>query len=351
MKRLVHFALAFLLLLGFASAQNMPAVDIFGGYSYFNFQVPSSVNTTAQRLTMNGWEGSASVGLFHHFGVEGDFSGHRVNNCNGTTLNCSNFSYMFGPRFTIGNRSNRITAFVHGLAGQDRATLVDVSAVTLTDTSTAFAAGAGVNYWVYRHVGLQAGPFDFMHTSHLSNYGLPGQNSYRLAAGIALRFGGDFPPAEPKAPKEPKEPKEKSTSHRSWKRPWHKTKSEPSEGQGKTQPGESQSPTPVTSAPEPPRKSAKEPAPAPSRGMQIHPLGIVAAPQELDGAKILSIEPGSVAEMSSLKPGDLIKSVDGKAVRTPMELAAELSDKTGKVRIGILRGTFATEMEILLGAH
>ena len=93
------------------------------------------------------------------------------------------------------------------------------------------------------------------------------------------------------------------------------------------------------------------PAPAPSRGMQVHPLGIVAAPQEFDGAKILSIEPGSVAEMASLKPGDLIKSVDGKAVRTPMELAAELADKTGKVRIGILRGTFATETVILLGGR
>ena len=55
--------------------------------------------------------------------------------------------------------------------------------------------------------------------------------------------------------------------------------------------------------------------------------------------------------MASLRAGDLIKSVDGKAVRTPMELAAELSDKTGKVRIGILRGTFATETVIMLGTR
>jgi S1-C subfamily serine protease len=85
--------------------------------------------------------------------------------------------------------------------------------------------------------------------------------------------------------------------------------------------------------------------------MPIHSLGVVVAPQEFDGAKILEIELGSVAEMASLHAGDLIKSVDGKAVRTPMELAAELSDKSGKVRIGILRGTFATETVILLGAR
>jgi S1-C subfamily serine protease len=77
--------------------------------------------------------------------------------------------------------------------------------------------------------------------------------------------------------------------------------------------------------------------------MAVHSLGVVVAPQEFDGARILEIEPGSVAEMASLHPGDLIKSVDGKAVRTPMELAAELTDKSGKVRIGILRGTVAPE--------
>ena len=85
--------------------------------------------------------------------------------------------------------------------------------------------------------------------------------------------------------------------------------------------------------------------------MAIHSLGVVVAPQEFDGAKILQIEPGGVAEMASLKAGDLIKSVDGKVVRTPMELAAELSDKIGKVRISIQRGDFATETVIMLGAR
>ena len=85
--------------------------------------------------------------------------------------------------------------------------------------------------------------------------------------------------------------------------------------------------------------------------MSIRPLGIVAAPQEFDGAKILSIEPGSVAEMASLHVGDLVKAVDGKAVRTPMELAAELSDKLGKVHITFARGSSTIETVVLLSAH
>ena len=83
--------------------------------------------------------------------------------------------------------------------------------------------------------------------------------------------------------------------------------------------------------------------------MPVRTMGIVVGPQEFDGAKILSIDPGSVAEMAALHVGDLIKAVDGKTVRTPMELAAELSDKTGKVHITIMRGDFATETVIMLG--
>ncbi len=356
MKNLVHFALSVLFLLGIASAQNIPAVDVFGGYSYLSFQVPASPESTAQRLKLNGWDFSASVGLFHHFGVEGDISGHQLNDCGGnSSLNCDNLSYMFGPRFTLGNHASKFTGFVHGLVGQDRADILS-SGTTVSDTSLSLAAGGGVDYWLFRHVGVQLGPADYIFARHLNSFGAANQSDLRVSGGIAFRFGGEIPPSEPKAPKEPKEkePKAKSESHRSWIRPWHKTTSAPPE----TQPSERQPTTPVTSAPQPSTSatsSAPQPiqplTPVPSRGMAIHSLGVVVAPQEFDGAKILEIEPGGVAEMASLKPGDLIKAVDGKAVRTPMELAAELVDKTGKVRIGIVRGTFATETVILLGAH
>jgi len=341
MEKIVRFALAALFLLGIASAQNIPAVDIFGGYSYLNFDVPSSGETTSQRLKLNGWDFSASVSLFHHFGAEADISGHQLSDCGGVSgLKCDNFSYMLGPRFTLGDRSNKLTGFVHGLVGRDRADILAISGTTVSDTSVALAAGGGVDYWFFRHVGVQFGPVDYIYARHLNSFSASNQSNFRVSGGIALRFGGDFPPREPKPAKEPKE---KSESHRFWRRPWHKSKPAPPE----SRPSESHPSTPVTSAPQP----AQPVTPVPSRGMPIHPLGIVAAPQGFDGARILSIEPGSVAEMASLRAGDLIKSVDGKAVRTPMELAAELSDKTGKVRIGILRGSFATETVIMLGTR
>jgi len=346
MKKLGHLALAALLLQGIASAQNVPAIDVFGGYSYLSFNVPANNFTSfssSQRLDLQGWEFSASVGLLHHLAAEADFSGHSLSNCGSSGFNCSNFSYMFGPRFTVGDRSSRITGFVHGLVGRDRMDLPISGGGTVSDTSVAFGGGGGLDYWLFRHIGVQLGPVDYIYTHHLNNDAVPSQGSFRAAGGIAFRFGGEFPPSEPKPPKEPKT---QSESHRSWKRPWHKTKSAPSEGQPTTA-----SSAPPRPAPPAPSAQPAQPLPMPGRGMAIHSLGVVVAPQEFDGAKILQIEPGGVAEMASLKAGDLIKSVDGKVVRTPMELAAELSDKIGKVRISIQRGDFATETVIMLGAR
>ncbi len=339
MKKFLPVALAAFLLVGVASAQNLPAIDVFGGYSYLSFNLPASADTTSQRLGMQGWDGSVSVGLFQHLAVEGDISGHSLTNCGGTTnLNCSNFSYMAGPRYNFGDRGQKFTGFVHAIVGQDRATLQDTAVGTNSsnDTSVAFAGGAGVNYWATRHIGLQIGPFDYFYTHHLNTYGVPSQSSYRFAAGIAFRFGGELPEPKAKAEPAPQPPPqtqtESSTSHRSLRHPFggggKKTKT-------------------VAAAP-----AASQPTGIvniPGRGLSISSLGAILAPQEFDGAKVVEIVRGGVAEMASLKPGDLIKSVDGKAVRTPMELAAELSDKSGKVHIGFTRGDFATETVILLG--
>lgn len=335
MKKLVHFALAALFLLGIASAQNIPAVDIFGGYSYLNFRLPTSSNTSAQRLAFNGWEFAASVKLFHHLGVEADISGHNLSDCGGTQgLNCKNLSYMFGPRYSLGNSSRRLTGFVHGLVGRDNATLPYFGGSN-SDTSVAVAAGGGIDYWAWRHIGFQVGPVDYFYTRHLNDFGVPSQSSFSAAAGIAFRLGGTAPSNEPKPAKQAKA----ESGHRSVIRPWHKSAPSPS------QPSTSQ-PATVAAANRGPQPTTLGLS---GHGMSIPALGLAVGPQEFDGAKILEIAPGGVAEMASLHVGDLIKSVDGKPVKTPMELLAELSDKSGKVRIGIQRGDFATETLILLG--
>jgi len=313
MKKLVLAALAAFLLPGISPAQNIP-IEVFGGYSYYSLDLPANPGLgvgTSTRLSMNGWDISGSVGRWHHLSAEGDVSGHTVSNCNNnTSQNCSNFSYMFGPRYNL-RQGSKLTFFVHGLVGQDRATLA-INGASETDTSLAFAGGVGVNYWVARHIGLQLGPVDYIYTRHLNDDDYPSQANFRASVGVVFRFGEGGGERAPK--------------------------SKPAASSGQ--------PSSVSS-----RQAAQPSANVPGHGMAIAALGIAVGPQEFDGAKILEVDPSGVGEMASMKVGDLIKSVDGKPVRTPMELLAELSDKSGKVRIGIQRGDFATETIILLGAH
>jgi opacity protein-like surface antigen len=319
MKKLVHFALAALFLLGIASAQNLPPINVFGGFSYYSFDEPGNLTlgTTATRLGMNGWDFSVSAFRFHHLSAEADISGHSVNNCQydntSTTYNCSNLSYMFGPRYNL-REGSKLTFFVHGLVGEDDATLV-YNGSSLSDNSLAFAAGAGVDYWVTHHIGVQLGPVDYIYTRHLSDFDLSSQDNFRASAGVVFRFGG-----ESSGGPSPKSHPASSSSQ----------------------------PSTATRQPAQPAQPSMNVS---GRGMAINALGIVVVPQEFDGAKILEIDPVGVGAMASMKAGDLIKTVDGKPVRTPMELLAELSDKTGKVKIGIQRGDFSTETLILLGTH
>lgn len=328
MEKLVRIALAAFFLLGLACAQKIPRIDVFGGYSFLSFDLPASsgLESSNMRLGMKeGWEFSGSVHLFHRFAAEGDVSGHKLGDCggivvNGSGLNCSDFSYMGGPRFNFGIGSGRITGFVHGLIGQDRATLlISQTSTTVSDTSVAAAGGGGLDYWITRRIGVQLGPADYLFTRHLNNYqgyNLPNQSNIRISGGVVFRFGGNLPSSTPS----PKSRRARSTS----------------------QPAAA-----AAAAPQPAQMAVS----VPGRGMAIPALGVLVMPQEFDGAKIVEIVPGGVAEMASMKAGDLIKSVDGKPVKTPMELLAELSDKSGKVRIDILRGEVATETLILLGAH
>jgi PDZ domain len=55
------------------------------------------------------------------------------------------------------------------------------------------------------------------------------------------------------------------------------------------------------------------------------------------GAEIVDESPNGIAALAGLHRGDVINAVDGKLVRTPMELAAELSDRQAgeKVETGV----------------
>ena len=67
---------------------------------------------------------------------------------------------------------------------------------------------------------------------------------------------------------------------------------------------------------------------------------------------------GNAASMAMLHAGDLITAVDGKPVKTPMELAAQLQNRTpgSEVHLGSMfrssaLGYFPKETDLILGAQ
>ena len=54
-----------------------------------------------------------------------------------------------------------------------------------------------------------------------------------------------------------------------------------------------------------------------------------------EGAEIVEFLPGSVADLSGLRAGEVISAVDGRPTKTPMELALEMSSKTAGAKINV----------------
>ena len=85
-------------------------------------------------------------------------------------------------------------------------------------------------------------------------------------------------------------------------------------------------------------------------GMNLPSLGALVKLGRNPGAEITDEAPNGVAALAGLHVEDVINSVDGKPVRTPMELAAELSTRVAgdKVRLGyLIRGYWQTETVVL----
>jgi hypothetical protein len=74
-------------------------------------------------------------------------------------------------------------------------------------------------------------------------------------------------------------------------------------------------------------------------GMPIPVLGISVGTREEGGAQIVATASGGVADLAYLHVGDVIDEVDGKAIKTPMELAAELSSRAPGSKIHLATWT------------
>lgn len=87
--------------------------------------------------------------------------------------------------------------------------------------------------------------------------------------------------------------------------------------------------------------------------MNIALLGVIVGVGRSTGAEINDVTPNSVASQAGLHVGDVINAVDGKPVKNPMELAAELAGHVAgdKVRLGfMIQGAWQSETNVQLAS-
>jgi hypothetical protein len=342
-----HASICFLLFLltSFVSAQqDFPRAEVFGGYSYLHVDTEgagSSLNSVCSELlganscpagtfklhnTFSGWTAAAQVNANRWLGLKADLSSDygtpitlgpdataylNSQGVAGLPPAANSFSYLFGPVVT--HRFSRYGVFGQALFGANRAAIdlhlatnqLEIPAIAVSNTALAMVFGGGVDTRIAQHLAFRA-EADYLYTGHDFTSLLPAiaahQNNLRASIGIVYRFGGeDRATASPAASPSPHTPRPSSS------------------GQGH---------------------------------IVISSLGITAAIGDNQGAEIADEAPNGVAALANMHSGDVIVSVDGKSIKSPMELSAELANHApgDHLRIGFLiHGQWQSETVVILG--
>lgn len=325
-----------LLVTNFASCQNYPKAEIFGGYSFLHIDsqgvAGSSLVLACNQLlgagtcppgsltvsqNFQGWNGAAQYNVNRWFSMAADFSGHygtpvtwssqiqnllNANHISVTPPKARSYNYLFGP--VISSRTDRYTVFGHALLGiNDVSTTLKpgsisglaIPGITASDSVFAGAFGGGIDLKVASNLALRMVQADYLLTVHDFSGGLKGiaahQNNIRISAGIVYRFG----------------------------------------------------------------ESRAQPAVSPrERGLAVPSLGVRAVTPTEGGAEVIEVAPNSVAELAGLRVEDVIVSVDGKMIHSVSELATELANHApgSKVKIGcLIQGAWHTEISLVLAGR
>jgi len=197
-----------------ALAQEGGKADLFLGYSF----VRNNSAQTIPAFTSNGGIGTFAWNFNDYIGMEAELGGYHNGNVNSYHFDTTNFSYLFGPRFSWG-RQKTVAPYIHTLfGGQNATTSIAASSVLVvnpmatdklssdgrykaTTNSFAMAVGGGIDIKLGKSFILRPIQVDYFLTRlEAPDVTVPpgtsvptarNQNNFRFAAGIAFNFGAE----------------------------------------------------------------------------------------------------------------------------------------------------------------
>jgi Outer membrane protein beta-barrel domain len=173
MKRLLWIVPAILIFCVSAKAQNVPAWEVYGGYTYMR------ANLGGTSFNLNGGGGSVSENLNNWFG--GRFEVNAV----GATIHGTNVSvqtYTYGPVVTY-RRFDRLTPFAHLQLGAVHAS-PGYLGISEGAFKFALAGGGGADFALSERAAIRV-QADYLMTQFLNQR----QDNIQLSTGLVIRFG------------------------------------------------------------------------------------------------------------------------------------------------------------------
>jgi len=196
-----------------AFAQSTPRWEIYGDYSYMQFN--PTLNGLQSRA-LNGGGGGVQVNFGKYFAIKGDFQGYGSTQwtltSTGPTVtphgtipagtfksNANSFTYLFGP--VVGVHTSKFYVFGEFLMGQSNingygelAKSINAGGgkvdVTGTQHPFTWAGGGGLDWRMNKTVTFRLGELDYLGTRLTNPFtDTNNQNSFRYLGGIVFTFG------------------------------------------------------------------------------------------------------------------------------------------------------------------
>jgi len=165
-----------------ASAQEVPRVDLFAGYSY----VHTGPEITLPSFNANGGVGSVALNLTNWGSLVVEVGGIHASTIHGTDVDATALTYMAGPKISLFHRST-FTPFGQFLFGFVN-TNPGFNQTAVSHNTFAMSPGAGLDWNAARHIGIRLGQVDYLLTRMPTSTNQVNWNNFRYSAGVVLRF-------------------------------------------------------------------------------------------------------------------------------------------------------------------